>query len=772
MAALSVLMFASGCGGGGGDSTPPPPPANNRPPALTTTAVTATEDVATSTQLVASDPDSNPLTFALTTNPQHGAATLTATGLLTFTSATNYSGADTLGVTVSDNAGAQVAGTIAVTIAAVNDAPTLNLTVLSVNEDAVLSAQLAGADVENDAFTFQLLPGAAHGNVALGAGGALSYAPNANFVGADQVHVQLVETGSGLALPEQLVNINVLPVNDAPSALDDTLRVAVTQGQPIVLPALTNDVDIDGDTLIPTVITQPRGGTVTVNATTHQLTFAPANEYVGPIQFTYRVNDGHVDSAVATVRAVVGDFQNLLFLSDYSTPGVTELHRFDGLEVTRVNDALLAGSSITYYSVSGDLTKVLYVVDSNDAMRVYIKPLEGSGAAVLRYTSALKSAPANRSVTAYLNPDSTYMAVTDQWSGPSKQIFMVNVATGDTVQVASGMPGIVDVRFAIFHPGEPNLVMVQGQIAGNVPRDGTYAATAFLGDASDMRTLTQIGRTYSSSEYGSGEGFYFGLDPRYIYYGEQTRIGTSYPINLLVYDTVMHSELPLVRYVFPPDRGMNGTGWWSPDTRRLCFSFYEPTTTTIDGPSRFYALDMANPNSATVITPVLDRTSQCTFASDNRTVIYRVYSADYVTQRAYAVDSMNPSTPRLLAPAAEINSKQGPWMFAHDAMRGSIAYYDNNGVATVAGQVGRNYLLPLDGVGDPFLFSDDYHYGGVSSGFFDLNANGSFLVYSRVNAGKSSLELMSTHSFHYSIPLSNNAETVGVRRFTWLQRFP
>jgi hypothetical protein len=511
---------------------------------------------------------------------------------------------------------------------------------------------------------------------------------------------------------------------------------------------------------------------VTVDATTHQLTFEPANEYLGPIQFTYRVNDGHVDSNVATVRAVVGGFQNLLFLSDYSKPGVIELHRFDGLEVTRVNDALPAGSSITSYSVSGDLTKVVYVVDSNDAMRVYVKPLEGSASAALRYTSALKSPPANRGVTAYLNSDNTYMAVTDEWSGTAKKIFMVNVATGDTTQVASGMPGIVDVRFAIFHPGEPNLVMVQAQTGGNVPRDGTYAATAFLGNASDMRTLTQIGQTYAPGEYGSGEGFYFGRDPRYIYYGEQRHVGSSYPINLLVYDRTMPAEIPLVRFAFPPDRGMNGTGWWSPDTRRLCFSFYEPTTTTIDGPSRFYAMDMANPNSVAAITPALDRTSQCTFGSDNRTVIYRVYSADYVTQRAYAVDSMNPSTPRSLAPAAEVNSKQGPWMFAHDAMRGTIAYYDNNGVASVAGQMGRNYLLPLDGTGDPFLFSDDYRYGGVSTGFFDLNANGSFLVYARVNGGKSSLELMSTHSFNYSIPLSNNAESVGVRRFSWLQRFP
>src|SRR4030095_4946336 len=132
--------------------------------------------------------------------------------------------------------------------------------------------------------------------------------------------------------------------------------------------------------------------------------------------------------------------------------------------------------------------------------------------------------------------------------------------TGAVTQIASLMPGIVDVRFAIFHPFEPTLVMVQGQTAGNVPRDSTYAATAFLGDAADMSTLTQIGRNYASGELGAGESFYLRRDPRQISHGEQVHIGNSFPINMLVYDRVTHAESHVVRYAFPPDRGLNGTG--------------------------------------------------------------------------------------------------------------------------------------------------------------------------------------------------------------------
>jgi VCBS repeat-containing protein len=771
-AAFSMLTLTAGCGGGGGEAPPPtPPPVSNRAPTLTTTAISTTEDIAATAQLAATDPDNNAVTFALTTNPQHGTATVTSAGALSYASATNYSGADTIGVTVSDSAGAQAAGTITVTVAAVNDAPRLSTITLSVNEDASLTAQLEGADVENDAFAFELLPGAAHGSVTLDVSGALTYSPNANFSGTDQVHVRLAETGSGLASPDQVVNIDVSPLNDAPAAHDDTLRVSVTPGQPIVVPALDNDVDVDGDTLVPAVITQPRGGTVTVNPTTHQLTFEPANNYLGPIEFTYRVNDGTVDSGIASVRAVIGDFQNLVFLSDYTTPGVAELHLFDGLEVRRINDDLSPGESVISYSIAGDLTKVAYVVDSNDAMRVYVKPLDGSSVAVLRYTSALKSPPYNRGLSAYFNADNSYLSVTDQWVGPSKQLFVVNVATGAATRVGADMPGLVDVRFAIFHPFEPTLVMVQGQTAGNVPRDSTIAVTAYLGNAADMRTLEQIGRNYSSGQYGAGEGFYFGRDPRYIYYGEVLRVGNNYSVSLLVYDRQTHTETPVVRPVFAPDRGLAGSGWWSPDSSRLCFPFYEPSTTTIDGPSRYYAMDMANPASATAVTGVINDLSQCTFAADNRTVIYRVYTPNRVTQQAYAVDSVNPGVPRLLAPTSESSSEQGDWMFAHDAMVGAIAYFNNDGNPGTLGP-GRNYLLPLDGNGTPFLFADNFVSSGVTSYFYDLNANGSFLIYGRANGGKSSLEIMSTHSLNYSIPVSGNGETVGVRRASWLQRYP
>ena len=649
----------------------------------------------------------------------------------------------------------------------VNGAPTLTTAAVSTDEEVNLAAQLTASDPENNALTFALAAGPQHGTATLTSAGALSYAPTPNFSGADSVTV--IVTDSGGAQVTGTLSITVIPVNDAPVVQNDTLRIAVTTGQPIVLTALDNDQDVDGDTLTPSIVSQPRGGTVVVDAPTRQMTFQPANGYRGPIEFTYRVNDGTVDSAVATVRAVIGEFENLLFISDYTTPGLVELHLYDGIDVRRVSDSPLPGVGVTHYSVSGDLRTVAYVVDNTDAERVYVKPLDGSGPAVLRYTSAAKTTNTIH-VGAYLNADGSYLRVDDGWYAAKKQ-FIVDTAAGTVTRVGGAMPGIIDNRFVLFHPVDPHLILVQGQTAGNIPLDTTAAVTAFIADAADASVLTQIGSTYSSGQHGSGEGFYFGTDPRYVYHGEYLRVGGNTVTNLLVYDRQTGVESRLVRNASPPDRGLNGVGTSSPDLSRLCFGYYEPSTTVLDGPSRYYIANTAT-NATTAVSPVLSDIISCQFAADNRTLIYRKFLPGRVVAQTYSIDSVTPGAPVSLLPAAEVNSKQGSVFAATKSLRAAIAFFDNNGSGSLAGQLGRVYSIPLDGAGEAFQFSDNYVLNPLTSASAS-NADGSFLYYPRQIANSHyALELMSTHGLNLSIPLSKAGETAGVRGIQWIRRYP
>jgi hypothetical protein len=463
------------------------------------------------------------------------------------------------------------------------------------------------------------------------------------------------------------------------------------------------------------------------------------------------------------------------FLSDYSTPGLLELHVYDGIEVRRLNDPLPAGASVSSFTYSGDASTIAYTVTSSDADRVYIKSLTGNSPAVMRYVSA-KVSGATFGVSGGLNADGTQMWVYDGYYAYAnldrKEYFVFDTATGSARQIAGDMNGVIDIRLLQWHPNEPNTLLVQGQTAGNVPADQTSAVSAFIGDAADVRTLTQIGRTYASGEHGSGEGFYFGSEARYLYHTEYKRVGMSAVTNLLRYDRQgAGSETAVVRMAAPPDQGMNGVVSTSPNRGRMCFSYYEASTTTYQGPSKFFALDPATPGSEAPVTGVLDYATQCSMAADNRTMIYRKYDASHSYQQAFVVDTVSPAAPVVLAPAAEAASEQAAWHVAPNAMRVAVAYYDNDGVPGNTGQLGRLYSVPADGTGDGFQFSDSYQSSFIIGGIGASNGDGSFLAHTRLQGGIQKFELMSTHEFNLSVPLSTAGETLGVKSVRWLRPY-
>ena len=101
--------------------TPPPAGPANRPPNPTTpgTIVTA-EDTNRNFTLTATDPDGDPVSFAVTATPLHGALTGTAPNL-TYDPAQDFNGDDQLTYTVTDNRGASATHTITLRTTPDND---------------------------------------------------------------------------------------------------------------------------------------------------------------------------------------------------------------------------------------------------------------------------------------------------------------------------------------------------------------------------------------------------------------------------------------------------------------------------------------------------------------------------------------------------------------------------------------------------------------------------------------------------------------------------
>jgi hypothetical protein len=123
----------------------------------------------------------------------------------------------------------------------------------------------------------------------------------------DDLFSILGEPGAGIHKPgdQPLASIadETKPIrNQAPVVSD--LRLRVRQGARRILDLLENASDPDGDALSVRILTQPRHGKLIANAD-GTFTYVPDPGYLGEDRFTYRVNDGRLDSNTATVTLVV-----------------------------------------------------------------------------------------------------------------------------------------------------------------------------------------------------------------------------------------------------------------------------------------------------------------------------------------------------------------------------------------------------------------------------------------------------------------------------------
>ncbi len=88
----------------------------------------------------------------------------------------------------------------------------------------------------------------------------------------------------------------------SPSAVDGS--VSGNEDTVIVGNVLSNDSDVDGDTLTASLVSGPTNGSLTLNAD-GSFSYTPDADWNGTDSFTYTANDGALDSNVATVTITV-----------------------------------------------------------------------------------------------------------------------------------------------------------------------------------------------------------------------------------------------------------------------------------------------------------------------------------------------------------------------------------------------------------------------------------------------------------------------------------
>ncbi|MEM7133310.1 MAG: Ig-like domain-containing protein [Chloroflexota bacterium] len=232
-----------------------------------------------------------------------------------------------------------------------NQAPVAVADTFSVNEDSesnLLDVLNNDSDPDGDTLTIDAVSAAINGTVAI-ADSTLHYTPTANVNGIETITYTISD---GSISATAAITITIQSVNDAPLAVGDV--ASLVQDTSVTIDLLTNDSDIEGDSLSVTSISQPGNGTNARNAD-ETVTYTPTVGFVGEDSFTYTVEDGNGGGATATVTVTVLPFHlDVCPLYPIGLPTV----RLDGVQPGDQVDEIISGSQhpdwYLYLSWNGD----------------------------------------------------------------------------------------------------------------------------------------------------------------------------------------------------------------------------------------------------------------------------------------------------------------------------------------------------------------------------------------------------------------------------------
>ena len=245
------------------------------------------------------DADGDDLTITDIGDPEHGTAEDDGEGGILYTPDANYNGPDSFTYEISDGKGGTSTATVNVTVTSVNDLPVAEDGAVETNEDTAVVGNALATDVDGS-LDFGIRTGPSNGDVSITDFGEYTYTPDDDFNGEDSF-IFFVDDGQG-GQDEAKITVTVNPVNDNPVANDDA--ATTDAGQAVDILVLSNDTDVDQDTLsVDSISSGPANGMVDINAD-GSVTYTPDDGFDGQDSFTYDVSDGQggLDTATVTVQ--------------------------------------------------------------------------------------------------------------------------------------------------------------------------------------------------------------------------------------------------------------------------------------------------------------------------------------------------------------------------------------------------------------------------------------------------------------------------------------
>ncbi|WP_186176492.1 tandem-95 repeat protein [Vibrio jasicida] len=527
----------------------------NDPPVAGSTSYTVREDnsiTISDAQLLAnsSDLEGDVLIDSVSYSGSDGVLQINGDGTYTFSPNENFNGEVTLDVVVADEEGATDVTTAGITVLEVNDPPVAGPTSYTIDEDSVLTFSesqvlLNASDVEGDVELVGISYDGPDGIFTVNDDGTCSFAPNENFNGQVQLDVTIRDEDG--AEVDTVINVNVLPINDAPVSGD--LAYSVDEDGAITLSQeqlLSQASDIEGDDLTASDLTVDGNATVTANDD-GSFTITPDADFNGDIDIQFNITDG-TDTIQATADLTVNPVNDLPVPQDQQfsveedgtlqftdadlLAGATDIDgdnlTVDGISYTGSDGVLTDHGDGTYTfapneNFNGDVSFSFGVSDGTETVPANVDvsvtpvndpPVAGSTSYTVDEDNAITISDeqllANSSdVEGAVSIDSVTYAGTDgvfQDNGDGTYTFMPNENFSGDISldvIVADEQGAIDETTAGITVIEVNDPPVAGPTSYTIDEDSvlTFSESQILANASDIEgDVELVGISYEGSD--------------------------------------------------------------------------------------------------------------------------------------------------------------------------------------------------------------------------------------------------------------------------------